>query len=52
MSVERAERYRLEARKCLDLVELISDEGIKAKLRKMADEWLAMADRASPKTGG
>ena len=49
MSVERAEQYRLEAQKCLDLVELISDEDIKAQLRKMADEWLAMAGRASPK---
>ena len=48
MSVERAKQYRLEAQRCLDLVELISDEGIKAQLRMMADEWLAMADRASP----
>ena len=47
--MERAGRYRLEAQKCLDLVELISDEGIKTQLRKMADEWLAMADRATPK---
>ena len=52
MSVERAKQYRLEAQKCLDLVELISDEGIKTQLRKMADEWLAMADRATPKEDG
>ena len=50
--MERAEKYRLEAQKCLDLVELISDEGIKTQLIKMADEWLAMADRATPKKGG
>ncbi|HUQ35756.1 MAG TPA: hypothetical protein VM144_05205 [Aestuariivirga sp.] len=50
--MERAKQYRLEAQKCLDLVELISDDGIKAQLRKLADEWLAMADRAGPKKGG
>ena len=50
--MERAKQYRLEAQKCLDLVELISDEGIKTQLRKMADEWLAMADRATPKEDG
>lgn len=52
MSVERAKHYRREAQKCLDLVALISDEGIKAELRKMAGEWLAMADRASSKEEG
>lgn len=52
MSVERAEQYRLEAQKCLDLVELISDEGIRSQLRKMANEWLALADRATPKEDG
>ena len=52
MSVERAEKYRLEAQKCLALVDLISDEGIKTELRKMAAEWLAMADRATPKKDG
>jgi hypothetical protein len=49
MSAERVKQYRLEAQKCLDLVVLISDEGIKSQLRKMADEWLAMADHASKK---
>lgn len=50
--MERAEKYRFEAQKCLDLVELISDDGIKNQLKKMADEWLAMADRATPKEDG
>ena len=50
--MERAEKYRLEAQKCLDLVELISDEGIKNQLRKMAKEWLAMAARVTPNEDG
>ena len=50
--MERAKQYRLEAQKCLDLLELISDGGIKTQLRKMAGDWLSMADRAIPKEDG
>lgn len=52
MSVQRAKQYHLEAQKCPDPAELISDEGIKTQLRKMADEWLALAARANPKEDG
>jgi hypothetical protein len=52
MSVDRAKQYHLEAQKCPDLVELISDDGIRTQLRKTADEWLAMAARATPKEYG
>ena len=46
MSENEAEQYRRHAEECLDRAEIASDEFTKARMRKLAGQWLSKAAKA------
>ena len=46
MSLDRANEYRFEARKCFEQAQRAPSDMIKARMKAIAEEWLKMAARA------
>ena len=49
MTENQAEQFRREAENCLDRAEIAPDELTKARMRKLAGQWLKKAAKAASK---